>query len=350
MIDFSKIATHLLATQSLIAGGNLVAAKHAFSTFVSMYKDVEQLALNFVDEAQDHQITKLQICVLQDQANQLENALSDLERSRESAKKLRDELTAFTERFENVEAIDKSWEKTISSYEKNKNESTEIINELASQNRSLRQEIRELKEQKSLDSGVVIGSMLGKGKAKNRLKYELKFYWEELKYESLTFDGTRLIAGLPFHFKLSGSNGISVDVQLTETGTGLMPSCEELEKDYPGKPMNDLIHQQFLKLKKYIDPNILLYIQDLKKTPATTLKFVKPDMKKALQKAKKITLFDVLSTTKRTFIKDMNEAKTKMHEDDLTIIYVSLYAYATKIREQYLESDYKDVSYQIKAK
>ncbi len=128
MIDFSKISTHLLATQSLIADGNLDAAKHAFNIFVSMYKDVEQLALNFVDEAQDHQITKLQICVLQDQANKLENALSDLERSRESAKKLRDELTAFTDRFENVDAIDKSWGKTISSYEKDKNESTEIIN------------------------------------------------------------------------------------------------------------------------------------------------------------------------------------------------------------------------------
>lgn len=100
MIDLPDISKHLLATQSLIADGNLAAAKHSFNTFVSMYKDVEQLALNFVDEAQEHQITRLQISVLQDQANQLEKALSDLEKSRESAKKLRDQLTAFTDRFE----------------------------------------------------------------------------------------------------------------------------------------------------------------------------------------------------------------------------------------------------------
>ncbi|GLQ71036.1 hypothetical protein [Vibrio penaeicida] len=349
MIDFHKISSHLVATLSLIEEGNLAAAKHSFNSFLSMYSEVEQLALNFVDEEQAHQISKLELNVLKQKSDELDKAIRDLEKSRDSAKRLREELDTFKSRFSSVEAIDESWNKTISAHKKEIQDSTIIINQLSQKNRELVESNRTLKEQSQLSSGVVIGALKGKGKSK--LKYELKLYWESLRYDSLTFDGTRLIDNLPFHFKIYGSNGISVDVQITETGTGLLPACEELSKEYPGKPMNDLIHQQFLKLRKYVDPNILLFIQDLKNTPATTLKFVDGDVKKALQRAKKITLFDVLSTTKNTFLKDIKEAKAKVSEDDLTIFYVSTYAYATKMREKHLASDYKqEPTYQIKSK
>lgn len=313
MTDFESISLHLRVTQTLLEEGNTLAAKHAFQKLVEIHNSLDEIEHRLDNAMADAQLARLEVSSLLDERAKVLSINQSLEhRLKETLELARN----------HEKTIAKSEKKSRSLVLKNEQQS-ERIRELESDNRTL----RAMSEQGS-------GEVLGKLQGKNGISYELRLFWEGFRYKVARFDGTRLIQDLPFHFKLYASNGLSADVRFTETGTGILPPCEELAVGYPGKEGNAMIHALFLKQAAHLPNGIVDYIRALKQHYATTLDWLTPEQKKGLQKAKKINYFDVLSTTLTTFRNDM--VKSKLNDEDLNQLYAGIQAEAEKIRSSHL--------------
>lgn len=201
---------------------------------------------------------------------------------------------------------------TLLTKEKEKNKQLQAsIQLLKAENAALGRDLSKTNGQSVTDNSF-------KGKSKG-VSFFIHEYSSPLQV--IFFDSNRLstLKGAQFHYQVMKNNGVSINVAPSTWLTPVLPDCDEFRAEWNAK-IADRLHELILEQAKTNHKEEYQKVMLAKKTPITTHDRISDSEKKALQKAKLITLFDNISLTFTAFCDKMKAANKAWDDQDSLVL------------------------------
>lgn len=236
-----------------------------------------------------------------------------------------------------IETI-KSRSESLMQKEKQKHQKTqEMLTEQQRENAELAKDLQRV-------NGVSVKNNRFAGKTKG-VEFFIHEYSSPLQ---LQFQTANLVKQLPkanWHYQVMRSNGVSINVAPTVWCTPVLPECSDFQDEW-NMDISNRLHELMLARAKESHPREYARTVAAKNHPITTNPLLTEVERKALQKAKLITLFDSISMTYTAFENQLTKYNKKMANEECIALRVKI----EMICEDFIESaDKKHVHKPAKA-
>lgn len=173
-------------------------------------------------------------------------------------------------------------------------------------------EIAELSRDLTKMNGAAVGKPF-QGKTRG-VQFFIHEYKSPMTIHIQKSSRTRQLENANWHFQVMRNNGVSISVGTSQWLYPILPECNDM-KDEWNSDISKALHEFMMANAKVSHPKEYKRVLAAKKLPITTSPLFTDEEKKALQKAKLITLFDSISLTYTAFSYHLQANNKKLTDE-----------------------------------